>query len=195
MEKENLKLSGLNPPTTLNEALSTLKAYSNTYLEAAEKLHSADYWASDASYAGGALGIVGGLTKSPQTAIVGALLNGGGSASSQRYQYAVQATNYEKASDAMLCLRRVIVVSGAKNSESIDYLVLNERIDEIRGRLRQLQANVQLASPDLTKIQDAIKKLMTVPEPKDAKGNLRVTTAEEEREKVNAELAKCSATF
>ena len=64
---------GLDPALSASEAFDNLEAYGNYYLIEASKLHANNYRASDASFAGALVGIAGGLTKSPQTAIAGVL--------------------------------------------------------------------------------------------------------------------------
>lgn len=148
-------IGGLPPASSWPEGVQTVRAYGNTYIEAADKLHRSNYRASDAAFGGGLLGMIGGLTRSPETAVAGALLTGGGNTASERYQYMVQAKNYEKASEAMGCLERSMLLVTQCNS--LDLFELNDAVAQIRRKLRNYQASVTLSMPDLTKLEAAVR--------------------------------------
>ena len=203
---------GLDPALSASEAFDNLEAYGNYYLIEASKLHANNYRASDASFAGALVGIAGGLTKSPQTAIAGALLGGGGSIASDRYKFQVQAQNYEKASDGMFCLRGVLYSMHIPGKllvpvdQVLDLAFLNERISEIRRKLRVSQAAVQLTTPDLTKLQKALADLIESEKEKAAAIQNRRAYAGRNavmdaalvaagRDYYNAEFSKCVAAF
>ena len=95
---------GLLPATSINEVIANLKIYGDSYQNTADKLRRNEYVSSDIGLGGAILGVVGGLTKSVETAITGAVIASGSSIVSQRYQFMGQSANYEKASDTMYCM-------------------------------------------------------------------------------------------
>ena len=198
---------GLLPATFINVAIENLKIYGDSYQATADGLRKNEYLSSDIGLGGGALGVVGGLTKSVGTAITGAVFASGSSIVSQRYQFLVQAANYEKASDAMYCMYSKLYVA---NSVGLNVGFVNEKIDEVRRKLRKVQSSVQLASPDLSQLESSLKK--TIEDGKktaDAKaeadglivaGGAKFLSAKAaldaaELELLKSELAKCVASF
>lgn len=148
---------GLLPAKTIEHAIENLKIYGDSYQDYGNKLRRNEYISSDIAFIGGILGVAGGLTKSVETVIAGAVLGSGGLIVSERYQFLVQATNYEKASDAMYCMySQLYPVSGG----SIPFGFVNERIDEVRRKLRNVQSKVQLASPDLSKLETSLSEII-----------------------------------
>lgn len=149
----------------------------------ADTLRSHSYSASDVSFSGGLLGIVGGLTKSPETAIAGALLNGSGSTAQARYEYQVQASNYERAAEALYCMRRHLYpYPGA-----IDITLANERIDAIRRKLRTVQSQVTLAATNADALKAALEKAIPA-ENGAAVAKARMVEIQQDLEKENREL-------
>lgn len=174
---------GLNPATRPDEVKRNLKVYADTYLKHADTLRSHSYSASDVSFSGGLLGIVGGLTKSPETAIAGALLNGSGSTAQARYEYQVQASNYERAAEALYCMRRHLYpYPGA-----IDITLANERIDAIRRKLRTVQSQVTLAATNADALKAALEKAIPA-ENGAAVAKARMVEIQQDLEKENREL-------
>lgn len=203
---------GLPPATGYNDASANLTGYGNYYLMQANDLHASHYRASDTGFAGGLIGMAGGLTKSPQTAIAGAVLGGGGAIANDRYQFQVQAQNYEKAADAMFCMKRVLISMddpanrlGSNRDVIFDVLFLNEKVEEVRRKLRKNQATVQLASPDLTKLQATLADLIKKKDAKVQSNPIAMTLfgqtttalalASVDKEYFNAELTKCVDSF
>lgn len=195
---------GLSPAKTISEAIENSKIYGDAYQEQATKLRGNDYILSDSGFAGGILGVVGGLTKSLETAIAGAVIAGGSSVISQRYQFLVQATNYEKASDAMYCMYGKLYPVDWDEVTIVEFA--NERIDEIRRKLRKVQSSVQLASPDLGKLEDSIRNVIKskdthVIETARLKQRgldplaIKKALAKEDLDLLKSELQKCVAAF
>ncbi|MDQ3288665.1 MAG: hypothetical protein M3Q42_10490 [Pseudomonadota bacterium] len=151
---------GLSPASTPDEVKRNLKVYADAYLQHADALHSNSYSASDTAFSGGLLGMIGGLAKSPETAIAGALLSGGGNTAQARYQFQVQAANYEKAADALYCMRRHLYPYPGP----IDVGMANDRIDTVRRKLRTAQSKVTLAATDVSALETALKKLIPIEE-------------------------------
>ena len=147
--------SGLGTPTDLKSARQTLWAYEAAYGEKADALYTAKYQTDDGSFAGGLLGIVGGLTKSPDTAILGTIVAGGSSTTAQRYSLLIQATNYSNAASAMECMSGVLAFP--KADDEIDYPTLGQRISDVRRKLRSSQAQIDLAKTDSSALEAAIK--------------------------------------
>lgn len=147
--------SGLGTPTDLTSARQTLWAYEAAYGEKADALYMAKYQTDDGSFAGGLLGVVGGLTKSPDTAILGTIIAGGSSTTAQRYSLLIQATNYANAASAMECMSSVLAFPSS--NDEIDYPTLAQRISDIRRKLRSSQAQIDLAKTDSSALEAAIK--------------------------------------
>lgn len=147
-------LHGLGNPQNLAGAKSVLYGYANAYTKAAEDLYAANYTAADATFGGGVLGMIGGLTKSPETALIGAALSGASGISAQRYAFQIQANNYEGAAQAMECMADVLAY--AKEHE-VDFLDLNYRVNDVRRKLRKNQAKIDIASADTSALQAALK--------------------------------------
>ena len=197
---------GLFPATKLTEAVENLKIYGDAYQAQADNLRSSDYMASDATFFGGVLGVIGGLASSPGTALAGGLTAAGGSLASQRYQYFVQAQNYEKASEAMYCMYRNLYPN---QSLSIPSSFVNETIDEVRRKLRKNQAAVQLVSPNMAELEASLKKVIEQKKEKEnaqiamrrtAAGTPAFTVASQqlnnaETEVIKSEVTKCAAAF
>ena len=152
---ERATASGLGTPNDLKSARETLWAYEASYGEKADMLYSAKYQTDDGSFAGGLLGIVGGLTKSPNTAILGTIVAGGSSTKAQRYSLLIQATNYENAASAMECMSSVLAFP--ESNDEIDYPTLGQRISDVRRKLRSSQAQIDLAKTDSSALEAAIK--------------------------------------
>ncbi len=102
--KPDYQRGGLLPATNIQQAIENTKTYGDAYLEYSDKLCRNEYVSSDTALIGGVLGVVGVIAKSTETAISGAVLASGASIVSERYQFLVQAENYEKASGAMYCM-------------------------------------------------------------------------------------------
>lgn len=198
---------GLTPATNIQEAIQNLKIYGDSYQTSADGLRKNEYVSSDIGLGGGVVGVVGGITKSVATAISGAVVASGSSIVSQRYQFVVQAANYEKASDAMYCMYSKLYVA---NSNGLDVRFVNERIDEVRRKLRKVQSSVQLASPDLSQLELSLKKSIEDGKKKDEAqleankmqqaGGTQLISAKAvldaaELELLKSDLGKCVASF
>lgn len=193
---------GLLPAVNIEEAIENLKIYGDAYQVYGDMLRRNEYISSDTLLAGGILGVVGGVAKSAETAIAGAVLGAGASIISERYQLLVQATNYENASDSMYCMYvNLYPVAGG----GVSYQFVNEKIDEVRRKLRKVQSSVQLASPDLGKLETSLNDLIeSKREKQTAKtavegGNNSKSALHKldnaETKLVEAELMKCVAAF
>lgn len=146
---------GLLPATKIDEAIENLKIYGDAYQDYASKLRRNEFVSSDTGLVGGVLGVIGGAAKSVEAAVTGGIIASGSSIVSQRYQFLVQAANYEKASDAMYCMySKLYAVNGGDMSVGF----ANERIDEVRRKLRKVQSTIQLANPDLAQLEASLKK-------------------------------------
>src|SRR5690606_6350962 len=194
---------GLLPATTIQEAIENLKIYGDAYQEYGDKLRRNEYISNDTALAGGGIGIAGGLTKSVETVIAGAVIGSGASIVSERYQFLVQATNYQKASDAMYCMYlKLYPVHGG--NIPVDFA--NERIDEVRRKLRDVQSKVQLASPDLSKLETSLGEVINGKKAEQSAANLvaaggagllsaQAQLDQAKLELLKSEMNKCVATF
>lgn len=168
--KPDYQRGGLLPATHIVEGKDNLKIYGDWYRQVADKLRAGEYQNSDFVFGGGVLAALGGLANSQGAAIAGAAASSGASLISQRYQAQVQAANYDRAGDAMYCMYRIV---SPLNPELIEnsrlanveherirkslVAVLNERIDEVRLKLRDSQSKVILSVPDTKQLEEAIK--------------------------------------
>ena len=194
LEKNN-KEYGLPIAKNIEEAKENIKNYADWYFIKSVELKEFQYKAGDTSLGFGIAGLIAGITKSPEGAAAGALLSSVSQMPSDRYHIAVQAANYEKASDTMHCLYRKIVQQDNTNSIP-DKNYLNDRIYEVRRKLRKLQSNISLASPDITEMERSLK--LTLEKREDtayAKNNLKqaetkVAIAEEKRNTVSIKITE-----
>ena len=196
---------GLIPAKDIDEAKENLIIYGDAYQDHADKLRNNEYVYSDLALAGGVIGVVGGLITSAATAITGAAIASGATIASQRYQFLLQATNYQNASDAMYCM--YLILFNVKTIQiSPDFI--NQRIDQVRRKLRIAQSSVQLVNPDLAKLEAAIKQRIEAKENVEgataalnkAGNNAAFTLAQSaliraEIELLETELTKCVAAF
>lgn len=136
-----------------DEAIKIANAYAETYFGASDRLHLAKFNANDFTFGGALLGMVGAITKSPEAAILGATTAGVSGTVSQRYAFEVQAANYDGAARAMLCLKGIL----ESYPEYGQTAYFNQRVTDIRMKLRANQAKVDLASPDLAALQATIQ--------------------------------------
>jgi len=150
---------GLLQATDIREAKDNVKVYADWYMDRSIELRGYEYNASDTGLAGGVIGILGGLVKSPEAALVGGLLASGASMTSQRYRFLVQAQNYEKASDTLYCMHRNInLMPDDVNISASTMIQINEKIDELRRKLRKNQSDITLSNPDLGDLEARIKQ-------------------------------------
>jgi hypothetical protein len=146
---------GLTPAKTLEQAARNLKIYGDSYQKSAENLMRNEYISSDVGYGGGVIGVIGGLVKSFQTTIAGALAATGSSIASNRYQLTVQAKNYERAANAMHCMYTALY---PQTDLGLEVHYVNENIDKVRRDLRKAQYSVQLLSPDINLLKEVLGK-------------------------------------
>ncbi|QTH72962.1 hypothetical protein [Pseudoalteromonas xiamenensis] len=181
------KRGGLMPAVDIDEAIENLKIYGDAYQKYSDKLRRNEYISNDLTFAGGVLGVIGGVSKSIETALTGVALSSGATITSQRYQFLVQATNYENASVAMYCMyTKLFPVRG----EGVEYNFVNERIDEVRRKLRKAQSSIQLITPDLSKLKASLLEVIENP-----RRNGGEKAAGKPDLKMMAELKACVAAF
>lgn len=146
--------TGLLPGKNTQASLDNMLIYSDTYLNYSDELRRNEYKSNDMSILGGIVSVIGGVTKSASTAISGAVFSSGSALVTKRYQTLIQAENYEKASDAMYCLYSKL--QPLQDPNVFPFTYANDKIDEVRRKLRKSQGNVQLASPDLDALQKSV---------------------------------------
>ncbi|OEZ50798.1 hypothetical protein JAB1_19160 [Janthinobacterium sp. MP5059B] len=157
----DFKRGGLIPATSILQAVNNLKIYTDSYYSTADNLRSSEFDNADLTLLGGIAAIVGGVAKSVEIAVSGGVLSAGASIASQRYQLKIQAANYEKAGDAMACMyRNGVQFRSIENKYLSDTPVfINEKIDDVRGKLRKAQISVDLLSPKTDELTASLKKL------------------------------------
>ncbi|WP_157050639.1 hypothetical protein [Herbaspirillum rhizosphaerae] len=155
---------GLIPAKDLLEAKKNVKIYSDFYNQAFVELKQSSYSIDDTTFLGGLLGVIGGVAKSVETAATGGVIAAGGSVVSSRYSLEVQAANYRSAYTAMRCMwRKISVVSDSEVKGAEVAAATNELIDSIREKLRDLQADIKLVSPDLSNLKNALEQYRSAP--------------------------------
>lgn len=158
-------IAGNLPAADLETAKNFLRDYEIAYVEQADARITRYYKGSDTGIAGGIVGMLGGLTKSPQTAIAGLLINAGGNLEEQRYQLRVQAGNFNKAANAMRCMQRALIpdpipdeLKGDAGTKTIFTQQVNDHIDRIKMRLRDQQFSITPNPVNTDQIREAIQK-------------------------------------
>jgi hypothetical protein len=122
-----------------------------------------------------------------------------------RYHLARHFSAIQNASDAMYCM---YLKQFSVHASSVSHSLVNERIDEVRRKLRTAQSAIQLVNPDLAQLEAAIKQRI---EAKDnvenatvafniAGKNAALSLAQSaldraEIEPLETELTKCVAAF
>lgn len=196
-------MGGLIPATTGSEAVKNIQIYSQWYQKQAEALKGKLYDTSDGALAGGIVGVIGGLGKSVETTLLGAGIAGGSSLVAGRYSIAVQAENYMKASDAMYCMFQSVKSSGLSDT-SVDVAHANDQIWEVRRKLRKVQFDITLASPDFSNVLAKLEKVRSAQQQtkvveaqlKDQEtARIRTSLASAKIDELKANLEKCVAAF
>ena len=139
--------------------LANLKTYGKFYFEQAANLRSNQYSASDVTFVGSTIGVIGGVISSVTTAIVGGLVGGGGTTASSRYKYSDQALNYEYASDAMYCIYKRVSLSNYSLIDVDQELIsrINDNIDDVRQNLKKRQLGIVFSEINSQSIIDQIR--------------------------------------
>lgn len=157
---------------TLAESALTFRAYTNLYgKEEARKRQQAQN-ASEFSFYSSVVAALGGIAQSREVAIAGGLGAAGGGIYNERYNLKVQATNYKNASAAMECMdTETIAVASvpvqnfqiqqrAGNTIGADVAlrdIAQENFRLVRNKLRSLQSDLVLGTPDLGRLQEAAR--------------------------------------
>lgn len=159
---------GLPIADTQHQALENMKEYADWYLLKSNKLKKSSFIFSDASLGMTIVGLAAGFAGKAKGAAESVFLSNMLDIPSSRYQIKVQSSNYEKASDVMLCmyqpLKPIVFKEASKKSDFYErpdvpnVSFLNERINDVRKKLRDLQTSVTLSRPDIEKIESAIKE-------------------------------------
>ncbi|MCG7568530.1 hypothetical protein MHM89_01190 [Pseudoalteromonas sp. CNC9-20] len=157
--KTNHGSIGLSIAENPQSSVTNMKKYSDWYLLKATDLQEKLYKHSDYSLGFGVAGLIAGVAGSPEGAAIGALLASSSTIPAERYSLAVQAQNYQKASDTLNCMYRHLAPH--KQGELPRVEILNDAIYQIRIQLRKLQSSITLADPDMEKLKNSLATLMT----------------------------------
>jgi len=147
--------TSLGAYTDLTTAKATVMNERLWYLKAAEDAQRGIYNQSDWATAGGALGTIGGLTKSVSTAAVGAIVGGGSAVVASRYSLAGQSKAYLLAADKAGCTWAVLDAYGRDTVTEApigDGAVLTEAS---LGAL-QIESELRRTLMDFNPAQDAV---------------------------------------
>jgi len=198
---------GLQVAATQPDAIDNIRDYSDWYFLKSNSLRARQYELSDTSLGFGVAGIMAGIAKSPEGAAAGALLASASEIPNDRYQLAVQSANYEKASDSMHCMYRYLTPHRSNTIALPTVEFLNDRIYEIRRKLRKAQSSITLTSPDLTQLEASLKKVVDQQQDVDAalvanvaalagnKANTQAALDKEKKEQLENYLNTCVASF
>ena len=157
-EDDDGKKVGLGEASDTDNAIDNMKIYSQWYFKKANELREYAYNADDRSLWFAMAGLVAGVTKSPEGAAAGALLSSVVGMPVDRYQLGIQAANYEKASDVMHCMYRILSPNLQGNLPDLRFL--NDKIYEVRRKLRKAQTSVTLVAPDLSELEEHMKEIL-----------------------------------
>lgn len=198
---------GLPVATTQTDAINNLKDYSDWYFIKSNNLREHQFELSDTSLGFGIAGIIAGIASSPEGAALGALLASSSEMPNDRYQLAVQAANYEKASDTMHCMYRHLAPYRSRFNILPTPEFLNDRIYEVRRKLRKAQSSITLTTPDLTELEASLKKVVkqqpavnaavsaNLVAIDDDKSDAQATSDNEQKKQLENYLNSCLAAF
>lgn len=201
--KPDYAMGGLLPATMVSEAKDNLRIYRDKYIQNADELRMKMYKLSDVGFGGGVIGVIGGLTKSVTTAISGAVLATSSPMITERYQYTIQAANYDKAAEAMNCMYNLLYPVDDNDNIGLEQLV-NAQIDEVRYKLRKSQAEVKLADVDTSKLEKSIsdtskihaeKEIYSVNLENNSSGFTQMGLDELDIDELKSKLTTCVAKF
>lgn len=145
---------------------------SQWYQGRADQLRETLAIASETTFFGAVVGVLGAAFGSADVAKVAAGLVGGTTLLSSRYQLSIQASNYDRASKAMLCMRdrladaQVFVVAqsgaGSKLKEvnpTVHALLpqyVRDQVLVVQNKLDKVQRDIVISEPDIEKIKAAL---------------------------------------
>jgi hypothetical protein len=152
-------------------AQKALHAYAVLYQDEANNKRLLAQKLGETSFYSALGGVIAGIAKSPEGALIGGIGSGAAGILSDRYKLTVQAANYDLAAEAMRCMDRETNpfseagISGLRfifGAESVsadleirDIAAKNFLI--VQDRLQKLQANFVLGTPDFNKLRELAK--------------------------------------
>jgi hypothetical protein len=159
-------------PKEISDSMKFAWTYGEFYRAKKDDIHTRIYNHSDASLFGTLFAMLGGAAKSPEAVLGGGIFAAGAEIAPGRYQLSVQATNYEKAEKAAMCVFDELRKIGSDDAAALaTYEEVIGRSAErtvgdltyrtfkiVHARLDTAQANVSLISPNLDKLQGALAK-------------------------------------
>ncbi len=176
------------------------------YQERADQLRETLAVASETTFFGAVFGVLGAAFGNADVAKGAAGVVGGTTLLSSRYQLSIQASNYERASTAMLCMRdrladaqAFVARTGTDSTlKAVDPDVharlpqhVRDQVLVVQNKLDKVQRDIVIAEPDVDKIKAALGLQNTV------KGAMHATD-EPQPDPINtllANLSACSAAF
>lgn len=182
-----------------NQLKEKMQGYYDAYIKKAEGLRRKNQKASEVTFYSSLLGLIGGAAESVNTVIAGAVGAAGGSVYSDRYGLQVQASNYELAADAMLCMyfaseditdhEMAGFLMDAQPAKSEATRIARDSMLRVKDKLYRLQAALELGKADITKLIEAIKASGSNVG-KEGKGNEALTAPEEKTKAALREYKK-----
>ena len=143
-------------------------AYHNLYDDTAKSKRLSAQRSNETGFYSSIIGVLGGIGKSVETAAVGAIGAAGAGLYGERYRLTVQASNYELAADAMLCMYNLLPNATDEGLRAYRFIspdspadleirnIALEGLLSVRSKLGRLQAAFELGRPDPNKLKDAI---------------------------------------
>lgn len=143
-------------------------AYHNLYTAEARRKRQAAQNVNETSFYSSILGVLGGLAKSLEAAATGAVGAAGAGLMSDRYKLAVQASNYELAADALLCMYHLLPGATDEVLSSFRFVDRDSPADielreialngllGVRSKLGRLQSSFELGRPDPNRLKEAL---------------------------------------
>ncbi|MDD2720181.1 MAG: hypothetical protein PHH47_02590 [Gallionella sp.] len=159
-------------PSGIPDSIKFAWTYGEFYRSEKDAIRKKIYNHSDASLFGAIFAMLGGMAKSPDAVVAGGAFSAGAEIAPDRYQLSVQASNFEKAEKASVCvfdeLRKISAddevalatyenLVGSKSDRTIGDLTYRT-FKIIHARLDAAQSSVTLVSPNLDKLQAALEK-------------------------------------
>lgn len=204
-----------NPPiedaANFNDLIRLYSGYYQTYIMEAKAKRLAGQNASEVSFYGAVVGILGGMANSTATAIAGGTVAAGGQLMSERYRHQVQAVNYELAADAMLCMYIAAKDIGVDFTDSrTSYRMFNQPSDvalrdigrdgllRVKDKLYRLQSRFELGRPDPSLLKQSLASPPEEPKkPDPAKNNqlMGIFNAHTDKTSEDTPSARAAANF
>lgn len=156
-------------PQTFDEVRAAFLAYYNLYLAEADGKRLNAQRANEAGFYSAVIGVIGGIAKSIEVAVGGAVGSAGAGLYGDRYRLGVQAHNYELAAKSLRCMYQLLPGATDTSLSAFRFTTSNRAADielrdvaltgltNIRDKLRTLQTSFEFGQADLSKLKQAMQ--------------------------------------